>query len=60
MRGPERVPDCTERRNMRRYGLGDLFFSYHAKVCARVTASAETASHAEVQVEGSFSGGVGE
>ena len=39
----ERVPDCTERRNMRRYGLGDLFFSYHAKVCARVTASAAPA-----------------
>jgi hypothetical protein len=58
----ERVPDCTERRNMRRYGLGDLFFSYHAKVCARVTASAATASHAgaEVEVEGQFNGGVGE
>jgi hypothetical protein len=66
----ERVPDCTERRNMRRYGLGDLFFSYHAKVCARVTASASASasaasasyshSRAEVEVSGSFNGGVGD
>jgi hypothetical protein len=65
----ERVSDCVERRNMRRYGIGDLFFSYRAKVCARVSwsASAQTSSsHAasatatEVEVEGSFNGGVGE
>ena len=57
------VPDCTERGNMRRYGLGDLFFSYRAKVCARVTASAASAGYAsghEVEVSGSFNGGVGE
>ena len=27
------VPDCTERTNLRRYGTGDLFFSYRSSVC---------------------------
>jgi hypothetical protein len=27
------VPDCTERTNLRKYGSGDLFFSYRAQVC---------------------------
>jgi hypothetical protein len=27
------VPDCTERTNLRRYGTGDLFFSYRSRVC---------------------------
>ena len=27
------VPDCTERTNLRRYGTGDLFFTFRAKVC---------------------------
>jgi hypothetical protein len=27
------VPDCTERTNLRKYGLGDMFFTYRAKVC---------------------------
>ena len=27
------VPDCTERTNLRRYGTGDMFFSYRGKVC---------------------------
>ncbi|HEY5348010.1 MAG TPA: hypothetical protein VIJ72_07450, partial [Rhizomicrobium sp.] len=27
------VPDCTERTNLRKYGTGDLFFTYRAKVC---------------------------
>jgi hypothetical protein len=65
----ERLTDCVERRNMRRYGIGDLFFSYRAKVCARVSWSASqsraasasaSATATEVEVEGSFSGGVGE
>ena len=63
----EQVPDCTERSNMRRYGLGDLFFSYQARVCARVAAGASAASATaysqatgEVEVSGSFTGGVGE
>jgi len=28
-----RVPDCTERTNLRKYGSGDMFFTYVAKVC---------------------------
>jgi hypothetical protein len=36
-----RVPDCTERSNLRRYGSGDLFFTYRTKVCV---GSAKTAS----------------
>ena len=28
-----RVPDCTERTNLRKYGTGDMFFSYVARVC---------------------------
>lgn len=27
------VPDCTERSNLRKFGSGDLFFSYRAKAC---------------------------
>jgi len=27
------VPDCTERTNLRRYGTGDMFFSYRARIC---------------------------
>jgi hypothetical protein len=62
----ERVSDCAERRNMRRYGIGDLFFSYRAKICARVASWAAThgsssaSSGAEVEVQGSFEGGVGQ
>jgi hypothetical protein len=60
----ERRTDCVERTNMRRYGIGDLFFSYRAKVCARVASysysRAAATSSTEVEVEGSFSGGVGQ
>lgn len=28
-----RVPDCTERTNLRKFGTGDMFFSYVSKVC---------------------------
>jgi hypothetical protein len=61
----ERRTDCIERTNMRRYGMGDLFFSFRAKVCARVASYSSSYSRAaagsatEVEVEGSFSGGVG-
>src|SRR5262249_18589615 len=58
--GAERVPDCTERRNMRRFGMGDIFFSYNAKVCARVASESYSTAGSEVSVEGQFSGGVGE
>ena len=27
------VPDCTERTNLRKFGTGDMFFSYVSKVC---------------------------
>jgi len=58
----DRVPDCTERENMRRYGTGDLFFSYMARVCAAPAASSRNYSEAATTTEFSstgFSGGVG-
>jgi hypothetical protein len=27
------VPDCTERNNLRKWGTGDMFFSYVTRVC---------------------------
>ena len=27
------VPDCTERTNLRKFGTGDMFFSYVSRVC---------------------------
>ena len=49
------VPDCTERTNLRRYGTGDLFFSYRAQVCVTPARSAQTS------VSGmALDGGVGE
>ncbi|HTN14856.1 MAG TPA: hypothetical protein VL094_08630, partial [Sphingomonadaceae bacterium] len=33
------VKDCTERDNLRRWGAGDFFFSYRARVCVTPTAS---------------------
>jgi len=29
----QRVPDCTERTNLRKWGTGDMFFSYVSRVC---------------------------
>jgi hypothetical protein len=58
----DRVPDCTERENMRRYGTGDLFFSCMARVCAAPAASSRNYSEAATTTEFSstgFSGGVG-
>jgi len=50
------VPDCTERTNLRRYGTGDLFFSYRTKVCVSSTRTA----HSEADLSGmSLEGGVG-
>jgi hypothetical protein len=52
------VPDCTERTNLRRYGTGDMFFSYRGMVCA--TAVRAAAAHS-VEVSGmSLDGGVGD
>lgn len=30
------VPDCTERGNLRKWGTGDMFVSYHSRVCVDV------------------------
>ncbi len=38
------VPDCTERTNLRRYGTGDMFFSYRAKVCIAGSESVASSS----------------
>jgi len=29
----QKVPDCTERTNLRKWGTGDMFFSYVTRVC---------------------------
>jgi hypothetical protein len=51
------VPDCTERTNLRRYGTGDLFFSYRSRVCVTATRTARS----EIEVTGmTMEGGVGE
>jgi hypothetical protein len=53
------VKDCTERTNLRRWGSGDLFFSFRAQVCAASVRSASTRS--SVEVTGlSLDGGVGD
>jgi len=55
------VPDCTERTNLRRWGTGDFFFSYRAKVCVTESHVAETTTATEAEVGGmSLDGGVGE
>ena len=54
------VPDCTERTNLRRYGTGDMFFSYRASVCVSgsQTTSQETR---DLELTGmTLNGGVGE
>ena len=68
----EQLEDCVERTNMRRYGVGDVFFSFQAKVCARVVGARYVHSgrsersrgyserRIELQLNGmSLSGGVG-
>jgi len=50
------VPDCTERTNLRRYGTGDMFFSYRSQVCVTSTKTAQR----ELDVTGmTLEGGVG-
>ncbi len=41
------VPDCTERTNLRRWGTGDMFFSYRTKVCAQTHREYSEASEQE-------------
>ena len=50
------VPDCTERTNLRKWGTGDMFFTYRSKVCAE---TARAVSH-DVELDAnSMGGGVG-
>lgn len=50
------VPDCTERTNLRKFGTGDMFFSYRSRVCAETVRSASS-----VELDNSaLSGGVGD
>ncbi|MGD0864358.1 MAG: hypothetical protein ABSA49_02255 [Rhizomicrobium sp.] len=52
------VKDCTERTNLRKYGTGDLFFSYRTSVCI---APGRTASARPVDLNGmTLEGGVGD
>ena len=51
------VKDCTERTNLRKYGTGDLFFSYRSRVCA---VPAREAHNREIDLSGmTLQGGVG-
>jgi len=52
------VPDCTERTNLRKYGTGDMFFTYRSRVCAEEVRTAERSS---VDLDGAvLNGGVGD
>ena len=52
------VKDCTERTNLRKYGTGDMFFSYRSQVCAT---PARAAGAHPVEVTGmTLEGGVGD
>ena len=52
------VKDCTERTNLRRWGSGDLFFSFRTKVCVP---GKTTAAARELELSGmSLTGGVGD
>jgi hypothetical protein len=49
------VPDCTERTNLRKYGTGDMFFTYRSRVCAE-----ERSASRDVELDGgAMDGGVG-
>ena len=50
------VKDCTERTNLRKYGTGDMFFSYRTRVCARRIARSRSVDVSSV----SWDGGVGD
>jgi hypothetical protein len=52
------VKDCTERTNLRRWGTGDVFFSFRTKVCAP---GKTTTAQRELELSGmSLTGGVGD
>ncbi len=52
------VKDCTERVNLRRWGSGDFFFSYRARVCVAAPAEASAASSEDLSGM-TLEGGVG-
>jgi len=50
------VADCAERTNLRKFGTGDMFFSYRSTVCAE---TARSAAH-DVDIDNTaLDGGVG-
>ncbi len=51
------VPDCTERTNLRKFGTGDMFFTYRSTVCAD---NVRTTSREADMDEMSLNGGVGD
>jgi len=51
------VPDCTERTNLRKFGTGDMFFTYRSTVCANSVRS--TSREADMD-EMTLNGGVGD
>lgn len=54
------VKDCTERTNLRKYGSGDMFFTFRTMVCATAARSAQEQQRA-VEVGGmTLEGGVGD
>jgi hypothetical protein len=54
------VKDCTERTNLRRWGTGDMFFTFRSTVCVTPRVSSAPASR-EIELSGlSLSGGVGD
>lgn len=55
------VKDCTERTNLRRWGSGDLFFSFRTTVCVPSKKTTTTAKAREIELNGlTLNGGVGE
>jgi hypothetical protein len=50
------VPDCTERTNLRKWGTGDMFFTYRSTVCATTR---EVSRELELDNTAVSSGGVG-
>jgi hypothetical protein len=51
------VKDCTERTNLRRYGTGDMFFSYRGRVCATRTASRSSSTESKMTLDGGVGSG---
>jgi hypothetical protein len=52
------VPDCTERTNLRKYGTGDMFFTYRSTVCATPAKTASATRDVDID-NTALGGGVG-